>query len=228
MDFEYDLNTAAYRLTPVTKRQDVRLSFLECVSTSIQKERDIFFIDYLSGSSEAAWSISTAYSKYDRVNYQNRIYECVSDTTGGLPTDRSFWLQIVADFRGATERIQYNCQTIMLEYILNKWFGTVFRQPSVGTPSDIYIVNNSRDGDTFTSYENPVVNGVYVNSVSYQFSPEATAWSFATPHYTFGPNFTFHYPVTLIPTTADDKYFQMTSLIDEYKVFGATAGYVSY
>lgn len=228
MDYNYDISLASYRLTPVTKRLDVRLSFLECMGAPLQKARDDFFDNYLTGSNETTWSNVTAYLKYDRVNYQNRIYEAAQDSTGNLPTDRDYWVQVTADFRGATERIKYNCQTIMVEWLLNKWFGTTFRQPAIGSPSDIYIVNNSRDGNTYTSYEDPVVDGVYVNSEGYQLAPLAQAWSFATPNYTFGANFSVHYPIALIPLTTDDKYYQMTSLVNKYKIFGSTVDYISY
>lgn len=45
-------------------------------------------------------------------------------------------------------RIMYNSQTIVLEGVLNKVFGTVFRQPGNPTKSDIWIdnINNNISG----------------------------------------------------------------------------------
>lgn len=228
MDYAYDINIASYRLTPVTKRLDVRLSFLECIGAPLQRIRDNFFETYLTGSANLAWDISSSYVKYDRVNYQNKIYECLKDTTGSLPTDRSFWVLVTGDFRGAVERIKYNCQTIMLEYILNKWFGTTFRQPAIGVPSDIYIVNNSRDSSLFLISENRTFDGIFIASKIAQQEAQAEEWIGETATYSLGANFTVYYPIALIPTTTDDRYYQMTSLINKYKIFGSTADYISY
>lgn len=228
MNYEFDTYLAAYRLTPVAKRQDVRLGFLECISSVLQRKHDDFFLNYLGGSNEAVYSGATAYVRYDRVNYQNRIYECTNDTTGSLPTDRNYWVQVIADFRGSVERIRYNFQTIMLTWILNKWFGTTFNQPVTLTNSDIYIVGNLRDGDTFVVADESVVDGIFNTSYVSDVAAGAAGWVGEDPSYSFGPNFTVYYPVSLIPTTSDEKYFQLTSLVDKYKVFGSTVGYISY
>lgn len=227
--YEYDVNLAGQRLTPITKRQDVRLAFLQCIAEPIQWARDNFFDSYLEGNSSSEWSNVTAYSRYDRVNYQNRIYECLEDNTGESPTNEDYWVQVVGDFRGAKERIKYNCQTIMLEWVLNKWFATTFRQPSTGLDSDFYIVNNPRDGSTFTVYEDSVNNeSEYIASSVFQGTDFVEQWVFEDPQYSFGANFTVYYPVSVIPTTNDDKYYQMTALINKYKLMGSTVDYISY
>ena len=225
--YDYNVNLQSYRLTPVIKRQDIRLNFLYCIGSAIQRERDIFFNDYAIGNTDPAWDISTAYIRGDVVNYQNRIYECTNDNTGELPTNRDYWYQIVADFRGATERIKYNCQTLMMEYIFNRWFSTTFVQPEFGN-SDIYIVNNLRDGDAFVVAENATVGGLLNTSFVAESDTDAGAWVGATPSYSFGSNFTVYYPVSLIPTITDEKYYQLTQLAERYKIFGATIDYISY
>jgi len=225
--YDYNVNLQSYRLTPVVKRQSVRLGFLECTSTPIQRERDVFFNDYLQGNTDPAWDVSTNYVRGDVVNYQNRIYECTNDIITELPTNRDYWVQITADFRGATERIKYNCQTLMITWILNRWFATTFLQPEFGN-SDIYIVNNLRDGDAFVVAEDSTVGGLLNTSYVSETDSEAMAWVGASPSYSFGSNFTVYYPVSLIPTITDEKYYQMTSLVDKYKIFGATADYISY
>lgn len=230
MAFNYEANfyLQAQRLTPIEKRQAVRLGLLECISEGIQWNRDNFFDEYIEGDSAAVWDVSTPYVKEDRVNYQNRIYYCIADNTGNLPTDTTYWTQVLADFRGAAERIKYNFQKIMLEYILNKWFATTFRQPSTGLDSDFYIVSNDRDGDIFYVSESSSVDGVFLPSVVPQFATQSEDYIGETSTFTASANFTVNYPVATIPSTSDEKYFQMVALMEKYKIAGSTVEYVSY
>jgi hypothetical protein len=226
--YECDFYLQAQRLTPIEKRLPVRLGILESISSAIQWNRDNFFDSYIEGDSAAEHSLITAYVRYDRVNFQNRIYEAIEDNTGIEPTDTDYWVEVVGDFRGARERIKYNCQTLMLEWILNKWFGTTFNQPSTLLDSDFYIVNNSRDADTFSVAEESVIDGVYVTSSTPEFSTLSEDYVGETSSYSGGTNFTVYYPVSLIGLTTDAEYFQMVNLIEKYKVFGATVTYTSY
>jgi hypothetical protein len=226
--YECDFNLQAQRLTPITKRQDVRLGLLESISEAIQWNRDNFFDKYLEGDSAAAWDVGTNYVRYDRVNYQNRIYECTNDIISELPTNTDYWVLVVSDFRGATERIKYNCQKIILEYILNKWFAAAFRQPSTGLDSDFYIVDSVRRADTMTAFNETTVSGVYVASNTFQSPTFTQQWVYEVPAYSSGVNFAVYYPLATIPTTTDDKYYQMVSLINKYKIFGSTVEYISY
>jgi hypothetical protein len=226
--FDCDFNLQGLRLTPIGKRLDVRLGMIESASEPLQSAHENFFNYYLLGDPSAVWDVSTAYSRYDRVNYQNRIYECTNDNTGELPTGTGYWTQVLVDFRGATERIKYNCQKIMLEWILNKWFGATFRQPSSGADSDFYIEDIQRDGETFTAYIDVEPSGLPIASNVFEGSPFTMQWVFEAPIYDHGANFAVYYPVAVIPTTSDDKYFQMVSLINKYKILGSTVEYISY
>jgi hypothetical protein len=227
-NYECDFNLQAQRLTPITKRQDVRLGLLQSISEPIQWNRDNFFDEYLEGDSSAVWDAGTNYSRYDRVNYQNRIYECTNDIIAELPTNTDYWVLVVGDFRGATERIKYNCQKIMLEWILNKWFAATFRQPSTGLDSDFYIVSNDRDGEIFYVSEESLLDGVYQPSSVSQFGSGAEDFVGESSIFTASANFTVYYPVATIPLITDEKYYQMTGLINKYKIAGSTVEYVSY
>ncbi len=227
-NYECDFNLQNERLTPITKRQDVRLALLESISEPIQWNRDNFFDEYLEGDSAAVWDAGTSYVRYDRVNYQNKIYEAIEDSLNQLPTVAEYWVQVIGDFRGATERIKYNCQKIMLEYILNRWFSTIFRQPEVGTPSDFYIVDNTRFVPGFSVPETTFRDGIYVSNSIFERANKTKKFVKVSPGYSATSNFTVYYPVVTIPTTTDDEYYQMTGLIDQYKIFGSTADYISY
>ncbi len=228
-NYDCDFSLQAQRLTPITKRQDIRLGILDAISEPIQWNRDNFFDSYLEGDDSDVWDVGTNYVRYDRVNYQNMIYECTNDILGELPTNTDYWVKVLGDFRGATERIKYNCQKIMLEWMLNKWFGTTFNQPSTLLNSDFYIVDNARVGNTFTVYENSEIGGEYAASSVYDDTTLTGEWIYEEPGYTTDtPNFTVYYKLTDIPSTSNMKYFQMTDLVNKYKIYGSTVAYIGY
>lgn len=231
MSFNYDCDYSlqAARLTPISKRQDVRLALEEAIASPVQWNHNNFFDGFLNGDNSAKYNGATAYSRYDRVNYQNKIYECTNDVTGELPTNTDYWVKVLNDFRGAKERVKYNCQKIMLEWILNKWFGTTFRQPNPdGLTSDFFIVDNPRDSTTFSVSETSFYNGVYVTSSTPELSNLATDFVGETSNFTPGANFTVHYPHGAVAGTSYPEYYQMVSLINKYKIFGSTVAYISY
>ena len=65
-----------------------------------------------------------------------------------------YWVQVQQNFIGVTERASYAANKIIMEYALNKWFNTTFRQPNSNSwytappiaagknASDIFIVTN--------------------------------------------------------------------------------------
>ena len=80
----------------------------------------------------------------------------------------SVWYKIAPSYIGAQERAQYNAQKLIMEWALNRWFRTAFRQPTAfqdgttSTPygvfytpvSDIYITTVAVVNVTFLSGEN--------------------------------------------------------------------------
>lgn len=218
-NYDYTVELAAYRLTPVAKRQSVRLGFLDCIALVIQREHDLFFNDYVNGNGDAAYSNVTAYLRYDRVNYQNRIYEARKNNTGVLPADPDYWVQILGDFRGANERLKYNCQKLLMDYMLNKWFGTTFNQPADGN-SDIWIETTDEiDLSLVMAPVNNVINGM--GPTGFGISGMGPSHLFVTA------NFIVHYPLSVIPDSSD-QYNQLVSLVNKYKLFGSTPSYQSY
>lgn len=213
--YDCDYTLQEYRLTPITKRLPVRLAFLECIGAPVQWNRDLFFDKYIAGADYAAFNIGTSYARYDRVNYQNRIYECINDVTAQLPTNVSYWIQVLSDFRGAQERIKYNCQKLIMEYILNKWFGTTFNQPGGGN-SIYWIETLNRNNGAFTIHSSGP-DSIRVNR-SFQIA-------FIKSSNVYSPfDFQVNYPVGI----TSDQYNEMTSLVEKYKLSGTTPKYVSY
>lgn len=229
MAWTYDCNyqTQSYRLTPIFKRLDVRLNYQYCIDNQIQFNHDLFFDKYLNGSSYSVYSAVTAYSKGDRVNYLNKVYECILASTGNLPTVPLYWIEVLNDFRGVVERIKYNCQTLMIEWILNKWFALTFNQPSAGN-SDIYIVNNTRDSNTFSVAESSYYLSVFATSEVSETASFSDDFVGDASSYSFSSNFTVFYPVATITSTTSAEYYQMVNLVNKYKIYGSTVAYTSY
>lgn len=82
-----------------------------------------------------------------------------------------YWIPVQSNFIGANERASYSCSKLIFEYALNKWFGTTFRQPPVGT-SDIYITTNSNSNNELYVFSNArnAVFSVAKQDVQYIYS----------------------------------------------------------
>jgi hypothetical protein len=58
-----------------------------------------YAIDDLIYYTESAYVAATAYVVGNRVSYLNNIYECIQNSTGNLPTNTSYWTEIIEDKR---------------------------------------------------------------------------------------------------------------------------------
>lgn len=224
----YDQNykKISEQLSPPQYRLPRNLSWFEAILYPLQWLRDLIFFDYASGTDAERWDSLTAYVYSDRVIYQGMVYEALQGSTGVIPSENSgTWLLVLEDFRGVYERVSYNGQKLVMEYLLNRWFFTTFIQPDHNNPSnrsDIFIDTLPTDDDSFmvgasdeeTSYV-PAVSDFSEDFVGVSFDPATI-------------NLQVNYPLSLIPTTSDDRYKQMVFLVEKYKVYGATVSYVGY
>ena len=139
------------------------------------------FWNYCYGDSTSnPWSSTTTYSLNSTVITYQGVYISVEDSgvigsptrfnnIGNNPdTTPSAWYKIAPTYIGAQERAQYNSQKLVMEYALNRWFRTTFRQPTAysdGTSSsplgiwytptsDIFITTVPSTLLTFLSGEN--------------------------------------------------------------------------
>lgn len=126
----YDItySTVAEQIAPPDKRGPFLLAWYKALLSPNQWLRDLWFGEYLSGSTAPAYSAGT-YNKYDRVIYNKVVYESLINGNIDIPTSTN-WFQVQANFIGMSERILYTGNTLTLTYALNKWFGTTFRQPN--------------------------------------------------------------------------------------------------
>lgn len=137
--YDLDYTIAGPQLLPPDKRRTKMMAWIKALLKPLQYLHDIMFISYKQGSTDPQYAGGT-YNKGDRVVYFFSVYESLIGTNAALPTDQTKWVKIQENFIGVDERVKYNGQKIVLEYALNKWFVTQFRQPPL--QSDIYITVN--------------------------------------------------------------------------------------
>lgn len=196
----YDINysTLATKMLPPDKRFSKTIAFLNALVKPLQWKRDLILGTYRSGSNSSIWLNSTTYAKYDQVIYNRAVYSSLqAGNLNNLPTNTAYWEQIQTVYIGIQERLQYTPTKLTLEYALNKWFQTTFRQPPL--TSDIYFTVN------------PILLNVFVvggtESISSNISQGNTT-QFIVNGYSFSAfyNLVINVPTALItslaPTTA--------------------------
>lgn len=127
-------------MLPPDKRNPVLTAFLNALLVPLQWVNQHRIVEYGEGSSAGQWNSTTTYAKYDQVIYKNVVYQSMFDANTASPLDATKWMVIQSNFIGLNERMNYNGQCLVLTYAMNKWFGTIFRQPP--GQSDIWIQTN--------------------------------------------------------------------------------------
>lgn len=132
------------------------------------------FYNYCFGDTISTfWLSGATYNLNDSVVTFFGVYISLQDGNIGNNPNNSpdYWYQISPSFIGAFERVQYNSQKIIMEYALNNFFRTIYRNPTTIVTggylplSDIYIETVSPSFTSFVVYE-----GVTGTSPVYQDS----------------------------------------------------------
>lgn len=156
--YDYNISQATQELLPPSKRKTNNLAYLGAPGYILQRFHTLFFNTYAGGNMALDWVSGGTYKYEDQVRYtdnyryNNRIYELVNkDGVAGLTTppsqDTTNWILVQNNFIGVSERVRYTAPKVVIEYALNKWFKTVFRQPAL--VSDIFITKEVVDNYTF-------------------------------------------------------------------------------
>ena len=220
----YDINfsTFAAQLLPPDKRFTRTVAWVKILLSPLQYLRDLWFGTYRTGSTAPQWVNTSPYNKYAQVKYNKIIYESLVANNSDVPTTVATWKVVQQNFIGLSERIYYSGQKLVLEYAMNKWFGTVFRQPP--NQSDIYIGSNATAVAVFRSANTEDFSSVVFSDVSSEY---------VINDYTFAVafNFTIYCPVAvynaLDPTLINnEKIFR--AFVDKYVPAGVTYNIVTY
>jgi hypothetical protein len=182
----YNVNytNAGQQLLPPDKRGTVMTRWVAAMLRPLQWLVDIKLNMWRDGSTAPPYLNSTTYAKGDLVVYRYSVYEStVNGNVGNDPLNVTYWTKVQDNFIGTLERLKYNGHVLVLTYALNKYFGTVFRQPN--NISDIFITINVKPvavflvGDTEAQsskvYTNTSTEFV-VNSYSFASYTNMTIW----------------------------------------------------
>lgn len=133
--YDINFNNKATELMPPDKLTARLLGFIKALIAPVEYMRYKLLIDFKVGSAYDEWSAGT-YAKGDIVVYKKVLYESKIDGNTDTPPS-SNWALYLNSFIGADDRVRYNGQKLVLEYALNQYYSTEFRQPNL--VSDIYI-----------------------------------------------------------------------------------------
>jgi len=181
--YDYNVNFETKRLLPPPKRKPMRLALMSVPGFVLQFYHDLFFTDYAEGAvGFTDWTSGGTYTYLQKVRYiDNAIYQLknivgITGITTAPDVDTANWSKVVNLFIGVRERIKYTGNKLMIEYALNRWFKTTFRQPTtfVTSPdmyvpkSDIYIQNTNKSITNFWLSNGNGLNSYMANNSKYQ------------------------------------------------------------
>jgi len=210
--YDVNYNTAIENLLVPDKRTNKTLAFNIALALGIANNHNLLFNIYKNYNIIPNWSVSTVYQKNDFIKYGKSIFQSIVNNNSGRPTNINKWRLVSENFLGSDFRLSITGEKLNLEYALNTWFGSTFRQPSVGI-SDIYIsTNNFIELPVFRVGINEFESTSVRSDGSDQFV--INSYTFATQY-----NLTINVPITLFNTlgaTNEIKTSIVRAFADKY------------
>ena len=139
--YNVNYNTTIESLLVPDKRTKKTLAFNTALVQGIANNHNILFTTYKDYTILPNWASGT-YTKNDLVKYGKSIFQSIENGNTTEPTLSEKWRLVSDNFLGSDFRLSITGSKLNLEYALNTWFGSTFRQPSVGI-SDIYLTTNN-------------------------------------------------------------------------------------
>lgn len=219
--YDIDFSKLGVQVLPPDKRFTRQAAWQKVILSPLQYLRDLWFGSYRTGSEAPVYAAGT-YAKYDQVVYNKAVYESLIDGNTNPPTDTASWKLVQTNYIGLYERITYNGQKLVLEYAMNKWFGTTFRQPPL--VSDIYININTLSIPVFVVGATESESSVVYTTGSSEFV--INSYSVAVQY-----NFTIFCPVAVYDALDplminNEKIFR--AFVDKYVPAGITYEITTY
>jgi hypothetical protein len=220
--YDITFNNRAIDIASPDKRGPNHIALLQALLSVLQWCRDLIFGSYKVGATAPAW-VSAPYSQYSMVTYKNAVYYSLISSNTSTPGTDGNWLLIQNNFIGVDERILYNGTKLILEYALNRWFKTVFRQPG-GSNSDIYLTTNST----------PV--GIFVAGLTSRNSSSVythTSSEFVINGFSFAASYglTVNIPIAVynaLAATNTDRDKVVRNFVNKYVTTGVSYNIITY
>jgi len=137
--YNVDYNQKIIELLVPDKRQPKTVAFLQQLAKEVSANHNQLFTIYKSFQSASVWSAGT-YTRYSVVRYAKSIY-IAAENTSDEPTFSNAWILVSPNFMGNDMRLAIRGEKLNLEFALNTWFNTTFKQPPL--VSDIYLTTNT-------------------------------------------------------------------------------------
>lgn len=220
-NYGFDTNFISEKLTPGKLRRPRRLAWLRTLLYPLQVKFIDIFTYYRLGASYGNWSKIPTYAAGTRKRYGMSIYEALRSTVAEAPPySPTAWLLIQKNWIGAEERLKYNGQKIVFEFLLNKIF------PNTFNTNQIYILTVATDSNAFWVGDDASgkLNGTAGVDGSQQY--------FVGTSYTVGYyNFTINVPLALfndLGATNIERENTIRAVADKYRIAGMLYNVVSY
>lgn len=225
-----DIETLAAQNLPVLKRITRWLLWAQGVVYPLAWRMGQW-VQYMKGTDVDNWSGAVSYAKGDQIIYNYAVYESLIGSNLGITpdTDANSWIKINNSFIGMAERAWFGGGRLNLEWALNRYFQTTFRQPDdpiTPTPSQIYITNTAPQYVSFVSFTTePLTSKVYTTQTSdFVFTKEV--YGIATSY-----KFTIHIPLVKynsLGSTPSIRESIVRQFADKYVVSGVYYEIVTY
>lgn len=137
--YNYDVLSKVIEWLPPYKRGSVMGRWVQTLVSQIEYLVYKMLVDWRLGGGYPNW-IAGTYNKGTRVVYKFAVYECTTDGTTSSPP-LAGWRVYNSNYIGADTRKKFTGQKVVLEYAINSYYQTTFRQPPL--QSDIYITNKT-------------------------------------------------------------------------------------
>jgi len=215
--YNVNYNSAIENLLVPDKRTKKTVAFNKALVAGIANDHNLLFTTYKQYQILSSWTAGT-YAKNDLVKYGKSIFQSIENSNTTEPTYSDKWRLVSDNFLGSDFRLSITGSKLNLEYALNTWFETTFRQPVAGN-SDIYLTtNNALPISVFrvgiNEFESTAVN----TNLSDQFI--INSYSFVTQY-----NLTINVPISFynsIGATDDVRNSIIRSFADKYINAGLT------
>lgn len=160
--YDIDFNKQASDLMPPNKRKPKYLALFRAFVACLGILHLRFFTYYADGFLGLKWDSSTAYVPGDTVRYNRVVYECIQANTNIPPSDPLYWVKILDNYIGVRERLLYNSQKIVFEFLLNKHFEVPASDPQ------IYISNIDSGAAQFLLGRSGATSSTLARNSTYQ------------------------------------------------------------
>ena len=206
----YDFNIVLHieRFVKNELLQPIQKAWIVTIAKPLSLLHSILLLRFWDGDNSAKYNNANAYLVGNTVRFRNKIYLCVKDAAIGVtPTNTLYWVKMLDSWIGLKERLHYNGQVIILEFLLNRWFEF--------DPQLIYIENLDTSVGTFVIGETELESG----DIGYS---ETTTTSYITEDFTdvLKDNFVVNYPSSI--TIGSTEYLELVALTYKYKLYGTS------